>query len=172
MGQLLSSNHFARCCCSTGPAPAEVSGEWLWDAERIELERCGLAHIPLLKKRDVHEVVTTWCEHAAVAVAANSTVRRRNRAVRVDEACTVIQHSVPSTRACAKGQIQAGEPSGVFVQEPPRRILLVRDAPLRHLEGTDARILRLVEWLCGRGHRVTLATRGRALKYVGGRPWK
>ena len=87
--------------------------------------------------------------------------------MRVDEACNVIAHSVPSTRACAKGQIQAGEPSGVFVQEPPRRILLVRDAPLRHLEGTDARILRLVEWLCGRGHRVTLATRGRALKYVG-----
>jgi hypothetical protein len=167
MGQLLQSNHFARCCCSTGPAPAEVSGEWLWDAESIELERCGLAHLPLLKKRDINEVVKTWCEHAAVAVAANSTLRRRNRAVRVDEACTVIQHSVPSTRACAKGQIQAGEPSGVFVQEPPRRILLVRDAPLRHLEGSDARVLRLVEWLCGRGHRVTLATRGRAANYVG-----
>ena len=41
MGQLLKSNHFARCCCSTGPAPAEVSGEWLGEAESIELGRGG-----------------------------------------------------------------------------------------------------------------------------------
>ena len=87
--------------------------------------------------------------------------------MRVDEACTVIRHSVPSTRACAKTQIAAGEPSGVFVQEPPRRILLVRDAPLRHLEGSDARVLRLVEWLCGRGHRDSGYKGLGAAKYVG-----
>jgi len=166
MGRLLQTPAFPRCCCGAGPAPAEASREWLWDSTKIELARCGLDHLPLFQARDASEVVHTWCVQAAVAIAANSSLKKRNRPVRVDEACTIVAHSVPATRACARAQVGAGEPLGAFAPEPPRRILVVRDAPLRHLESSDARTLRLVEWLCGRGHRVTVATRGRSQGYV------
>ncbi|KAH8057315.1 hypothetical protein JL722_6968 [Aureococcus anophagefferens] len=37
--------------------------------------------------------------------------------------------------------------------------------PLRDVEGADRRALRLVEWLCGAGHEVTLVSRGHAKGY-------
>ncbi|KAH8072777.1 hypothetical protein JL721_3424 [Aureococcus anophagefferens] len=63
----------------------------------------------------------------------------------------------------AGGDVLGGPPGGCAPRAP--EVLYVRDAPLRDVEGADGRALRLVEWLCGAGHEVTLVSRGHAKGY-------
>ena len=139
---------FARCCCELSGEP-DAAG-WLWNAEppALMLQRCGLASLSLFgaarrgEPADAARLLERWCDDAARAVVAarnTSTIRRPGRAAKAisrADACAV------DATNCARARSSKGAPAGGRAKTPPRRILVVRDAPVVSVEGADARTLR------------------------------
>ncbi|KAH8085018.1 hypothetical protein JL720_7733 [Aureococcus anophagefferens] len=186
---------FERCCCALanpdaaddGAADGEPPAEWLWgdgpgDVALAVRPPAPPAALPPARRgaagdlrgpqQTAAAVVEGWCADAARAAVSGAAPRNGTapralaRAAGPDGRGRLRRRRAAGDaqrRLRAGGDVLGGPPGGAAPRPRPGGAL--RDAPLRDVEGADRRALRLVEWLCGAGHEVTLVSRGHAKGY-------